>query len=94
MTSASKESIVSFLILIVFFSTLSVSNSFLSDEEVKACSLIHSGYDITTYYHEEAPKEGSSTYQAVYQERKYFFVSEKNRKLFTENPKKLSLIHI
>ncbi len=46
------------------------------------------GFDVVSYFVDEKPMEGKKKYQTTYDGAKFKFSSEKNLKLFTENPTK------
>jgi len=59
-----------------------------AQEQVENIPVALGGYDVVTYFASPAPKEGLKTHQAVYGDKRYFFVSLENQEKFAANPEK------
>ena len=83
------------LILILFTTlsyaqneTIKFANADAPSQNIGKDSLAVSGYDLTEYLTNKNATKGSSKYQHGYQGVKYFFMKEKNKSNFIENPEK------
>lgn len=57
-----------------------------SQEEIEKFAIALEGYDVVNYFHSSTSQKGNETYQAVYQGKRYLFVSAKNRAKFAVAP--------
>lgn len=65
-----------------------LANADAPSQNIGKDSLAVGGYDLTEYFTNKKGTKGSSTYQYEYQAVKYFFLNEKNKSTFVENPEK------
>lgn len=59
-----------------------------TDYNIDEDSLAVKGYDLTEYFIKNKASKGSSKYQFTYNGIKYYFMNEKNKSIFIENPEK------
>jgi YHS domain-containing protein len=60
----------------------------INNEQVSLVPLALQGYDVTTYFGENAATKGNDLYQAVYNGKRYIFVSKENQQEFAKNPER------
>lgn len=63
-------------------------NLYAPDYNIDKDSLAVEGYDLTEYFINNRASKGSSKYSVKYKGIKYFFLNEKNKSIFIENPEK------
>ncbi|WP_088324256.1 YHS domain-containing (seleno)protein [Polaribacter tangerinus] len=72
------------LLFLLFFCNISLVGQEYNLEK----GFIANGYDVVSYFTDGKPKEGNNSFLTSYNGVKLKFSSEKNLKLFKENPKK------
>ena len=83
--------LVSILITTITFAqkeTVKFANADAPSQNIGKDSLAVSGYDLTEYHTNQKATKGLSKYQYEYQGVKYFFLNDKNKSNFIENPEK------
>lgn len=60
----------------------------LSQAAIENISVAVDGYDVVTYFTASSPLKGIETYQAVYGDKRYLFVSAENQEKFSVDPEK------
>lgn len=74
-------------ILLFFLGVSTILSAQQIDYNTKK-GFVAEGYDVVSYFVDKKPVEGENKFQTTYDGAKFRFSSDKNLKIFTENPEK------
>jgi len=69
-------------------SGLDIASAEISKDELESLPVALQGYDVMTYYASSGPQKGNTSYQVLYNKKRYLFISLENQEKFSKDPEK------